>query len=65
MNTLYALVISIWGLTAEGDWLYVGNQLVYKEPMQKEECFEMINKWDSFHDNEYYSFSIECHEKKD
>lgn len=65
MNTLYVLVISIWGLTAEGDWLYVGDQLVYNENMKKEECLKMLKNWTAFDDNEYYSFSLECHEKKD
>lgn len=62
MNTLYILVITLWGLTAEGQWVYVGNQLVLNEPMQKEECQEYMKRWSWHEDNEYYNFTMSCEE---
>ena len=63
MNTLYVLVITLWGLTAEGNWVQVGNQLVLNEPMTKQECEIMANNWNKYELNEFYRMSIECHEK--
>ena len=40
MNTLYVLVITLWGLPAEGNWVQVGNQLVLNQPIAKEQCEE-------------------------
>ena len=62
MDTLYVLIISLWGLTAQGEWLYVGNQMVYQEPMTKEQCEVMANSWSRYEMNEYYRMSVECHE---
>ena len=36
MNILYVLIISLWGYTGT-EWVYVGNQIVYQEPMTKEQ----------------------------
>ena len=44
MNTLYVLIISLWGFTGV-EWVYVGNQIVYNEPMTKQECEKI--EWNS------------------
>ena len=38
MEVLYVLVISMWGLTGEGDWTYIGNQDVLKQEFTLEQC---------------------------
>ena len=63
MDILYVLVISLWGLTAQGEWVYVGNQIVYQEPMTKEQCEVMADNWSKYELNEFYRMSIECHER--
>ena len=63
MNSLYVLVITLWGLTAEGNWVLVGNQIVYNESMTKQECETMADNWNKYELNEFYRMSIECHEK--
>ena len=60
MNTLYVLVITLWGLTAEGNWVQVGNQLVLNEPMAKEQCEEYMHRWSWHESNEYYNFTMSC-----
>jgi roadblock/LC7 domain-containing protein len=60
MDILYVLIISLWGLTAQGEWVYVGNQIVYQEPMTKENCEIMADSWGAHEMNEYYTFSYEC-----
>ena len=61
MTELFVLVISMWGFTGE-EWVYIGNQIVLNNPIPKEECLLMSKNW-SWHElNEYYRFSIECHE---
>ena len=62
MNTLYVLIISLWGFTGV-ECVYVGNQIVYNEPMTKQECETMANNWNKYELNEFYRMSIECHEK--
>ena len=62
MNSLYVLVITLWGLTAEGNWVNVGNQLVLNEPMPKEQCEELFNRWAFHSTNEYYSMTLSCEE---
>ena len=44
MNILYVLIISLWGYTGT-EWVYVGNQIVYQEPMTKEQCEVMADNW--------------------
>ena len=63
MDILYVLVISLWGLTAQGEWVYVGNQIVYQEPMTKEQCEVMADNWSKYELNEFYRMSIECHQQ--
>jgi|TARA_B100000287_G_scaffold400950_1_gene420585 hypothetical protein len=62
MNTLYVLIISLWGFTGV-EWVYVGNQIVYNESMTKQECETMADNWNKYELNEFYRMSIECHEK--
>jgi hypothetical protein len=62
MTQLFVLVISLWGFDGD-EWLYVGNQIVYNEPMIKEECMKMREDWSWHQGNEYYRFSIECHKE--
>ena len=64
MISLYILIISLWGFTGS-DWVYVGNQIVYQEPLTKQECETMADSWTKFELNEFYRLSIECHEKKE
>ena len=61
MTQLFVLVISLWGFDGN-DWVYVGNQIVLNEPMIKEECMKMRKDWSRHEQNEFYRFSIECHE---
>jgi len=61
MTQLFVLVISLWGFDGN-EWVYVGNQIVLNEPMIKEECMEMREDWSWHEQNEFYRFSIECHE---
>ena len=61
MTQLFVLVISLWGFDGN-EWIYVGNQIVLNEPMIKEECMEMREDWSWHEQNEFYRFSIECHE---
>ena len=62
MTTLYMLIISLWGFTGS-EWVYVGNQIVYQEPLTKQECEVMAESWTKFELNEYYRMSMECHER--
>jgi len=62
VTKLFVLVISIWGFDGN-EWKYVGNQIVLNYPMQKEQCLAMAKDWSSHEQNEYYRFSIECHEE--
>jgi len=61
MTQLFVLVISLWGFDGN-EWVYVGNQIVLNEPMVKEECMEIREDWSWHEQNEFYRFSIECHE---
>jgi len=61
MTQLFVLVISLWGFDGK-EWVYVGNQIVLNEPMVKEECMEIREDWSWHEQNEFYRFSIECHE---
>ena len=57
---LYVLILSMWGLTAQGEWLYIGNQYVYNTPMPKEQCMEYMERWSWHEHNEYYNFTMSC-----
>ena len=62
MTQLFVLVISLWGFDGN-EWVYVGNQIVLNGPMIKEECMKMRKDWSWHEQNEFYRFSIECHEQ--
>ena len=53
MNSLYVLIISLWGFTG-AEWVYVGNQIVYQEPMTKQECEVMADNWSKYELNEFW-----------
>ena len=59
----FLLVISIWGNNGT-EWVYVGNQIVFNNPMPIEQCMAMKKNWSWHEKNEYFRFSIECHEDK-
>tara|TARA_Y100001954_G_C15566062_1_gene481054 strand:+ start:498 stop:692 length:195 start_codon:yes stop_codon:yes gene_type:complete len=53
----------MWGLTAQGEWTYIGNQYVFNTPMPKEQCEELIDKdnaWSIHITNEYYGIKFDC-----
>tara|TARA_Y100001973_G_C5169162_1_gene317980 strand:+ start:240 stop:440 length:201 start_codon:yes stop_codon:yes gene_type:complete len=63
---IYVLVLSMWGLTAEGQWTYIGNQNVLKQDLTFEECQKLADKssWEKHHKNDYYDIQLDCYEKK-
>jgi len=58
---VFFIVISIWGYNGS-KWEYIGNQYVYKSPLNKVECESIVadSNWDRFETNEYYRLSVEC-----
>tara|TARA_R100001015_G_C4534631_1_gene100096 strand:- start:266 stop:466 length:201 start_codon:yes stop_codon:yes gene_type:complete len=62
MGKIFVLVISVWGFTGD-EWQYIGNQIVLNKDMTKTQCEAMADNWTRWEDNEYYTVSIECHEK--
>ena len=38
---LFVLVLTLWGQTETGDWVYIGNQYVYNDTMSEEKCLYM------------------------
>ena len=58
----FLLVISIWGFTAEKEWVYVGNNIVLDVLMPIEECDAMAKNWVWRENNEYYKFIVHCEE---
>lgn len=62
MEALYVLVISMWGLTAEGDWTYIGNQDVLKQEFTLQQCKMLADKssWQKNHTNKYYDIQLDC-----
>ena len=56
----FVLVLSLWGLTGEGQWVYTGNQIVLNEPLPQEQCIKLMHNWTCHQSNEYYSFSLDC-----
>ena len=49
----------MWGNDGT-DWVYMGNQYAYNQPMTKIECTEIAEDWTRWETNEYYRLSIEC-----
>ena len=62
MGKIFVLVISVWGFTGD-EWQYVGNQIVLNQDMTETQCEMMADNWTRWEDNEYFTFSVECHEK--
>tara|TARA_R100000654_G_C2665221_1_gene125293 strand:+ start:566 stop:796 length:231 start_codon:yes stop_codon:yes gene_type:complete len=58
----FLLVISIWGFTAEEEWVYVGNNVVLDVLMPMEECDAMARNWVWRESNEYYKLIVHCEE---
>ena len=63
---LFVLVLSLWGQTESGDWVYIGNQYVLNEPMTIEKCNKKANldNWSWWETNEYYTVQLSCEEAK-
>ena len=61
---LFVLVLALWGQTESGDWVYIGNQYVYNNPVPLEECKKMatLDNWSWHEENKYYSITFECQE---
>ncbi len=61
---LFVLVLTLWGQTESGDWLYIGNQYVYNDTMSEEKCLYMaeLDNWSWHETNRYYSIQLECQE---
>jgi len=55
----FVLLLSMWGNDGT-DWVYMGNQYAYNQPMTKIECTEIAEDWTRWETNEYYRLSIEC-----
>jgi len=62
MTDLFVLVISMWGFTGE-EWVYIGNQIVLNTPMTEEVCLLLSKDWSWHETNEFYRFSVECHDR--
>lgn len=58
----FLLILSMWGLNAEGDWLYIGNQYILNTPMTIEQCNKIIEQkaWSMHLTNEYYRIQFDC-----
>ncbi len=59
---LYVLVLSMWGKTALGEWLFIGNQYAFNTPMPQFQCEELIDRqsWSRNETNEYYRIQFDC-----
>ena len=62
MEKLFVLVISMWGLTGDGEWTYIGNQDVLNQEFTLEQCEQLSDKnsWTKNHTNEYYDIQLDC-----
>ena len=58
----FLLVITIWGFTAEKEWVYVGNNIVLDVLMPIEECDAMAKNWVWRESNANYKFIVHCEE---
>ena len=61
---LFVLVLSIWGQTESGDWVYIGNQYVQNDPIPLEHCEYLadLDNWSWHETNEYYTIQLDCKE---
>ena len=58
----FLLVVSIWGFTAENEWVYVGNNIVLDMLMPIEKCDAMTRNWIWRQSNENYRLVVHCEE---
>jgi len=58
---MFVLVFSLWGFNGD-DWVYIGNQYIYNEPMPIDICMFIAhqNNWSKYETNENYRLSVEC-----
>tara|TARA_B100001057_G_scaffold50330_1_gene44838 strand:- start:1370 stop:1582 length:213 start_codon:yes stop_codon:yes gene_type:complete len=58
---MFVLVFSLWGFNGE-DWVYIGNQYIYNEPMPIDTCMFIAHQsnWYKYETNENYRLSVEC-----
>jgi len=63
ITDMVVLVISMWGQTELGEWVYIGNQYVNQEPMTLAECSELISpdKWAKYQENQFYKIELACY----
>tara|TARA_Y100000022_G_scaffold195473_1_gene201181 strand:+ start:428 stop:646 length:219 start_codon:yes stop_codon:yes gene_type:complete len=63
LTDMVVLVISMWGMTAEGQWVYMGNQYVNQKPMTLTECSELIapQRWTKYEENKFYKIELACY----
>jgi len=61
VETLYVLVISMWGFTGF-EWQYIGNQVSLQQPMTEGQCLYLIEEdmWQASYDNQYYKMVAHC-----
>jgi len=59
---MFVLVLSMWGKTVTGEWLYIGNQYAFNTPMPQFQCEEIIHSqaWSHNLTNEYYRIQMDC-----
>ena len=57
---VFLLVVSVWGFTAEEEWVYVGNNVVLDVLMSQEECDAMAKNWVWRERNENYKLVTSC-----
>ena len=59
---MFVLVLSMWGKTAMGEWLYIGNQYAFNTPMPQHECEALIDRqyWSYNLTKEYYRVQFDC-----
>ena len=65
MMKTFLLVVTMWGQTEDGTWLYIGNQAVLNHEFSYEQCEKIAadESWTKWMDNQYYDVQFDCHEK--
>jgi len=57
---VFLLVVSVWGFTAEEEWVYVGNNVVLDVLMTQKECDSMAKNWVWRERNKNYKLITSC-----
>ena len=67
MTDLFVIAITMWGFTAQGDWVFIGNQYINNKPMPLELCEAFIDdkRWTSQITSQYYAIQFDCFHVKD